>query len=77
MTKNPQRVHLRSEDPPQHDARCWHCGRAVEGRRVVRYLYPSDRPRTAIVEDWYRCPCGAYQNVRRPTEITVETLDRS
>ena len=43
----------------------------------MRYLYPSDRPRTAIVEDWYRCACGAYQNVRRPTRIEVESLQRT
>ncbi|MGD1067517.1 MAG: hypothetical protein ABR975_11930 [Vulcanimicrobiaceae bacterium] len=76
MIKSPQRVSLHSDDPPQHDATCWHCKRIVAGRKVVRYLYPSDRPHMAVVEDWYRCPCGAYQNVRRPTEITVQTLQR-
>ena len=43
---------------------------------MARYLYPGDRPRTAIVEDWHSCQCGAFQNVRRPTEITVFSLDR-
>jgi hypothetical protein len=49
----------------------------VGGRRAVRYLHPGDRPRTAIVEDWHACPCGAFQNVRRPTEITVSVLTRA
>ncbi|MBV8645388.1 MAG: hypothetical protein JO225_15895 [Candidatus Eremiobacteraeota bacterium] len=72
-----ERIELRSDPPAPHDARCWHCGRAVAGRRMARYLYPGDRPRTAIVEDWHPCPCGAFQNVRRPTEITVLSLNRS
>ena len=71
------RVELRTDSPAVHDARCWHCGRAVVGRRAARYLYPGDRPRTAIVEDWHACACGAYQNVRRPTEITVSSLNRA
>jgi sarcosine oxidase delta subunit len=43
--------------------------------RAARYLYLGDRPRTAIVEDWHPCPCGAYENIRRPTEIVVSHLD--
>jgi hypothetical protein len=72
-----ERVEIRTDPPAVHDARCWHCGRAVGGRRAVRYLHPGDRPRTAIVEDWHACPCGAFQNVRRPTEITVSVLTRA
>jgi hypothetical protein len=30
-----------------------------------------------VVEDWLHCTCGAYQNVRRLTEITVEALGNS
>jgi sarcosine oxidase delta subunit len=72
-----ERVELRSDPPAAAQVRCWHCGLAVAGRRMARYLYPGDRPRTAIVEDWHACSCGAYQNVRRPTEITVSSLARS
>ena len=68
---------MRTDPPVARDAACWHCGRPVAGRRVARYLYPGDRPRTAIVEDWHACRCGAFQNVRRPTEISVKHLDRS
>jgi sarcosine oxidase delta subunit len=48
----------------------------VVGRRVARYLYPGDRPRTAIVEDWHSCACGAFQNLRRPTEISISANER-
>jgi hypothetical protein len=52
--------------------RCWHCGAMLEaGTPTARYLYRGDRPNVAIVEDWYRCGCGAYQNVRGTTEISV------
>lgn len=63
-------------EPPLHGTTCWHCGRAIAGRRVARYLYPGDLPRSAIVEDWHACKCGAFQNVRRPTEITVSSIER-
>jgi sarcosine oxidase delta subunit len=71
------RVELHTEPPALAGAACWHCGRSVSGRRVARYLYPGDRPRTAIVEDWHACPCGAFQNVRRPTEISISSLART
>jgi hypothetical protein len=69
-----ERVELCSDPPAARDARCWHCRRAVTGRVVARYLYPGERPRTAVVEDWYACECGAYQNVRRPTEIRISAV---
>ncbi|HTJ28177.1 MAG TPA: hypothetical protein VMA36_18610 [Candidatus Limnocylindria bacterium] len=70
------RVALRP-DPPAQQTRCWHCGSAVgAGKPNARYLYRGDRPNVAIVEDWYRCGCGAFQNVRRATEITVRSLNR-
>ena len=68
------RVELRTEPRAATGTTCWHCGHIVAGRRVARYLYPGDRPSTAIVEDWHQCPCGAFQNVRRPTEITISTV---
>ena len=71
------RVELHTEPPARAGVSCWHCGRTVGGRRVARYLYPGDRPRTAIVEDWHACACGAFQNVRRPTEISVSSLART
>jgi hypothetical protein len=69
------RVALRSS-PPMTATSCWHCGSAVLGPRAARYLHPGERPHTAIVEDWHRCACGAYQNVRRPTEITISAVVR-
>lgn len=70
------RVELRTDPPPAQDNVCWHCGTPVGGSKVARYLYPGDRPRTAIIEDWHRCRCGAYQNVRRPSEISISSLNR-
>jgi sarcosine oxidase delta subunit len=71
-----ERVALRSQ-PLARAATCWHCGRDVAGRSVARYLYPGELPRVAIVEDWHHCACGAYQNVRRATEITVSPVARA
>lgn len=70
------RVALRP-DPAAQQTRCWHCGNAVgTGKPSARYLYRGERPNIAIVEDWHRCACGAFQNVRRATEITVRSLHR-
>ena len=68
-----QRVALH-HDPQRRPAECWHCGIPVSGKRFARYLYPGERPRTAIVEDWFRCVCGAFANVRRTTEIVVSPV---
>jgi hypothetical protein len=65
-----------SPDPLREAVTCWHCGRAVAGRRVARYLYRGERPTSALLEDWHRCSCGAYQNVRRTSEITVKSIER-
>ena len=70
-----ERVTLRSDPPAAQEARCWHCRRPVAGSAVARYLYPGERPRTALVEDWFACTCGAYQNVRRPTDIRISPLN--
>lgn len=72
-----ERVELRSDPPAARDARCWHCRRPVVGLTVARYLYPGERPRTAVVEDWFACMCGAYQNVRRPTDIRISNVQGS
>ncbi len=59
---------------------CWHCERPIvyaNGVHAARYLYRGDQPFTAVVEDWIECECGAYQNIRRLNEITVETLGNS
>jgi hypothetical protein len=64
-------------DPLKQETLCWHCGRGVVGKRRARYLYRGDRPNSAIIEDWHQCACGAYQNVRRSTEITVQSLPRT
>jgi len=56
---------------------CWHCGESIErsGEAFeVRYIHRSEQPLTVILEDWIKCTCGAYQNVRRLTEILVESL---
>jgi hypothetical protein len=56
---------------------CWHCGKPIDseaGNAEARYLYRGDAPSTVIVEDWIVCSCGAYQNVRRLNEISVEAL---
>lgn len=56
---------------------CWNCGRKIErehGAHAARYLYRGDQPSTAVIEDWIECECGAYQNVRRLNEITIEAL---
>ena len=59
---------------------CWHCGRSIDvavNEKAARYLYRADQPLTIVVEDWLLCSCGAYQNVRQLTEITVESLGNS
>ena len=64
---------------PVPDAVCWHCAQTIDrdGAAVtVRYIYPGDQPFTAVIEDWMHCPCGAYQNVRRLSEIHVEALGK-
>ena len=56
---------------------CWHCRRPVErgdGVPAMRYLYRGDQPSTVVIEDWIECACGAYQNIRRLNEISIETL---
>lgn len=58
---------------------CWHCSQKLDpsaGDSTARYLYRGDQPHTVVVEDWLRCTCGAYQNVRRLNEISVETLGK-
>ena len=67
-----------SHAPDRHARRrrsCWHCGRPIDAppaTQAARYLYRGDQPLTVVVEDWMRCTCGAYQNVRRLNEIRVE-----
>jgi sarcosine oxidase delta subunit len=56
---------------------CWHCSKTIEFEeetQTARYLYRGDQPLTVVVEDWIHCTCGAYQNIRRLTEISVEAL---
>ncbi len=61
------------EDP----ARCWHCGSSVAGKPgMARYLYRGVEATTLTVEDWIKCPCGAFQNVRRVKRIHVSPLGR-
>jgi hypothetical protein len=60
-------------------AACWHCGAEITneaGTHAARYIYRGDQPLTAVVEDWVRCACGAYQNVRALNEIFVEELGK-
>lgn len=59
---------------------CWHCSRPVafsEEAQAARYLYRGDQPLTVLVEDWLRCECGAFQNLRRLNQIVVESLGKS
>lgn len=59
---------------------CWHCHQPVDfssGDPTARYLYRGDQPLTVVVEDWMHCACGAYQNVRRLNEISVETIGKT
>jgi len=59
---------------------CWHCNRPLDvaaDEQTARYLYRGDQPLTVVVEDWLHCPCGAYQNIRRLTEITIESVGKS
>lgn len=59
---------------------CWNCGRAIErtrGHLAARYLYRGDQRYTALIEDWFECECGAYQNVRCLNEITIQKLGRN
>ena len=56
---------------------CWHCGEVIDftaGEQTARYLYRGDQPFTVLIEDWMHCKCGAYQNVRRLNEISVEAI---
>jgi len=59
---------------------CWHCSLPIDfeaSEPTARYLYRGDQPLTVVIEDWMRCSCGAYQNVRRLNGITVEALGNS
>jgi hypothetical protein len=59
---------------------CWHCSQPIDfaaGEPTARYLYRGDQPLTVVIEDWMHCACGAYQNVRRLNEISVEALGNS
>jgi sarcosine oxidase delta subunit len=58
---------------------CWRCTQPIDTtlESTARYLYRGDQPLTVVVEDWMHCPCGAYQNVRRLNEITVQTFGKS
>ena len=59
---------------------CWHCGRTIvrtEGVHAARYIYRGDQPLTVVIEDWMECTCGAYQNLRRLNEITIEPIGNS
>ncbi len=59
---------------------CWNCNAVIEnkkGTHAARYIYRSEQPLTAVVEDWVHCECGAYQNIRCLNEITVETLGKT
>jgi len=61
------------------EAICWHCSRTINRDLAVhaaRYIYRGDQPTTAVIEDWLECECGAYQNVRRMTEILIEALGK-
>jgi hypothetical protein len=61
------------------DIVCWHCSRTIDRDLAVhaaRYIYRGDQPDTAVVEDWMECECGAYQNVRSMSEISVEHLGK-
>lgn len=65
---------------PEPTTVCWHCGRTVDasaGLHAARYIYRGEQPATAIIEDWVECVCGAYQNLRRLNEITIEPLGKS
>jgi hypothetical protein len=56
---------------------CWHCSRTIDRELAVhaaRYIYRGDQPSTAVIEDWLECECGAYQNLRRMSEIIVEPI---
>ncbi len=58
---------------------CWHCSRTIDPDVAVhtaRYIYRGDQPFTILIEDWLQCACGAYQNVRRMSEIRVEALGK-
>ena len=62
---------------PEPATPCWHCGGPIErsvGVHAARYIYRGDQPLTVVIEDWMECACGAYQNLRRLNEITVEPL---
>jgi sarcosine oxidase delta subunit len=58
---------------------CWHCLKPIDttADATARYLYRGDQPLTVVVEDWMHCPCGAYQNIRRLNEITVQSFGKS
>jgi hypothetical protein len=59
---------------------CWHCRQPIDftnGDPTARYLYRGDQPFTVVVEDWMLCACGAYQNIRRLNEISVETIGKT
>jgi hypothetical protein len=65
---------------PDPTTACWHCGRIIEPRvgvRAARYIYRGEQPATAIIEDWIECECGAYQNLRRLNEITIESIGKT
>jgi hypothetical protein len=65
---------------PEPSTPCWHCGRTIDnasGLHAARYIYRGEQPLTAVIEDWIECECGAYQNLRRINEITIEPIGKS
>jgi hypothetical protein len=59
---------------------CWHCAEPIDkehGTHAARYIYRAEQALTAVVEDWMRCACGAYQNLRSLNEITVESIGKT
>jgi aerobic-type carbon monoxide dehydrogenase small subunit (CoxS/CutS family) len=71
-----KRIVMRPLGPPPATS-CWHCGGPIVrevGVHAARYIYRGDQPSHAVIEDWMECECGAYQNIRRLNEITVESL---
>lgn len=53
---------------------CWNCGQQAEGPLRASFLYR--RHELALLEEWRKCECGAYQNSVQTHRIEVEPVGK-
>ena len=53
---------------------CWNCGRTADGPPRASFLYR--RAEVALLEEWRKCECGAYQNSVQTQRIEVDRVSK-